>query len=1166
MSALPEIRADQVRDMLAYLSPDGGRDEWFKTLCAIHDGLGPDGFDVAQEWSERGASFSAINFRHTWRSIKSGGRVTIATLVERAKAAGWRPSADAPLPDAAALEKARREREARQAREEQEKAQRQALAAERARSMWARAEMCLGDHPYLVRKMLVPHQVRELNDELLVDVRDQAGQLVNVQRIASDGDKRFLAGGRIKGCHHLIRGQGTDRLVVCEGWATGAAINEATGLPVVVAFNAGNLEAVALYVRHQYPGAELVVAADDDWKRPENPGVAKARAAAALVGGLVAIPRFGRERLEDATDFNDMSLECGPDAVRAVFTEAFERAPSESPLHLPVPEVADVPAIDVWALPRPELKGSDPAPWLTRLQACSEATEAAAMAWAIGLALTPRVPVTMALGDVLAMLTRHWPEGVEPGALRAVHASLERLLEARRARALAFVSLPDDVARLHDLEAHQALPVLGEADYQGVVLLNAPMGSGKTLHVGRPYARWASAEDRGGRFVATCHRQSLVAELARVLQVDHYNDVLAEMSWAVRGFATCLPSIVKDAHAQIVDEADYLFLDEIDQVLRSIASKVTVADKKTAADVYRCLVDLVKRAKCIIGADATMSTLPLDFLEQCRPGERFRVVRVAPVGQGLSVSMAYGLQALATGYGEAMARLQQGQKLWIACGEKTRAIECGALLETMGARVLVLHSGNRDNTAQAAFWRDPEGQSLQYDAVVHTGVISSGMSITHRDMGQHFDHGMLIASGATITPADAMQMLRRVRYLKTWTVVCTPSHARDIDSAEAILAGIRGAAATEGHQVNLTDFDAFVARVKADDARARADFASGLWWALQAHGFKVERLALVDDAEMLARIKTLRANLRDQALQSILQADDLSDEEAARLRDSTTCTDETTAALLKHRIKVDLGVTAVDAEAVEAWDDGRGPRRMDRWSAAVLGLAESRAEDGEMVLRRFSKARALAYRWLFDGVDLKPGLRIDEALARLLVGRVIERRYLLAYLGIVPAKWARYLAADKAYPAPKYPVREMGEILERMGLSLRRREGTARVVDVPPSSPVYPQMGGNLLNGNTASEGKQTRNYWHEITADSWCEVQRWAELRNTRRLVTELVTDPLDDLPADLVELDAEPVGLDEPPPDWPPGWMEEIEADCLGHGLIHEPTHDPVWEGAPC
>jgi putative DNA primase/helicase len=106
-------------------------------------------------------------------------------------------------------------------------------------------------------------------------------------------------------------------LIVCEGFATGASIHEATGHAVAVAFNAGNLEAVALAMRAKFPALRLTLAADDDHLTTGNPGMTKATAAARAVGGLVAVPVFPGDRPDKATDFNDLHQLAGLEAVRA---------------------------------------------------------------------------------------------------------------------------------------------------------------------------------------------------------------------------------------------------------------------------------------------------------------------------------------------------------------------------------------------------------------------------------------------------------------------------------------------------------------------------------------------------------------------------------------------------------------------------------------------------------------------------------------------------------------------------------------------------------------------------------------------------------------------------------------------------------------------------------
>ena len=78
----------------------------------------------------------------------------------------------------------------------------------------------------------------------MLAVADADGEIWSLQTIDADGGKLFMPGGRKRGCMFWI-GEPSDRIVIAEGFATGASIHEATGLPVAVAFDAGNLEPVA---------------------------------------------------------------------------------------------------------------------------------------------------------------------------------------------------------------------------------------------------------------------------------------------------------------------------------------------------------------------------------------------------------------------------------------------------------------------------------------------------------------------------------------------------------------------------------------------------------------------------------------------------------------------------------------------------------------------------------------------------------------------------------------------------------------------------------------------------------------------------------------------------------------------------------------------------------
>lgn len=202
-----------------------------------------------------------------------------------------------------------------QAQREAEQVQRHDAAAVEATKRFSSATTCT-KHTYLTTKGVQGYGVRvDTAGALIIPMRDTAGKLHSSQTIGQDGDKRFLSGGRIKGCYHAI-GKPAGKLIVCEGYATGASMHEATGHAVAVAFNAGNLETVALALRAKYPALQIVIAADDDHQTDGNPGMTKARAAALAVGGLLAVPDFGANRPAKATDFNDLHQIAGLDAVR----------------------------------------------------------------------------------------------------------------------------------------------------------------------------------------------------------------------------------------------------------------------------------------------------------------------------------------------------------------------------------------------------------------------------------------------------------------------------------------------------------------------------------------------------------------------------------------------------------------------------------------------------------------------------------------------------------------------------------------------------------------------------------------------------------------------------------------------------------------------------------
>jgi len=206
-------------------------------------------------------------------------------------------------------------------------------AEKQALKIWNAAETIPpAGHDYLYRKHVTGHglrvgawpvydgeQVQYITGALLVPV-SVGKKIVSLQAIFQDSnnltnrDKTFLPGGKMAGGYFIIGEiDGADTFIICEGYATGASIYDAVRLPVFVAFNAGNLAAVAERVRKAKPVAVIIIAADNDRFKEHNAGVTFATDAAKKFGCLVAVPEF--DDGDSGTDYNDLAASAGLERV-----------------------------------------------------------------------------------------------------------------------------------------------------------------------------------------------------------------------------------------------------------------------------------------------------------------------------------------------------------------------------------------------------------------------------------------------------------------------------------------------------------------------------------------------------------------------------------------------------------------------------------------------------------------------------------------------------------------------------------------------------------------------------------------------------------------------------------------------------------------------------------
>lgn len=210
-------------------------------------------------------------------------------------------------------------------------------AADEATRAWGRYSTT-GHCDYLDDKQILAHGVKfthapagaDHGQSLVIPMQDAQGRIHGLQLIYPKGhpkraktgrNKDFWPYGLAKQGHFFPIGVVRDIVLIAEGYATAATLFEATGLPVLVAFDAGNLLPVATAACKRWPQARILVCADDDFQTEGNPGVAKAAAAALAVDGAWVKPEFSVARATKLTDFNDLALLEGTAVVSQQITQ-----------------------------------------------------------------------------------------------------------------------------------------------------------------------------------------------------------------------------------------------------------------------------------------------------------------------------------------------------------------------------------------------------------------------------------------------------------------------------------------------------------------------------------------------------------------------------------------------------------------------------------------------------------------------------------------------------------------------------------------------------------------------------------------------------------------------------------------------------------------------------
>ncbi|WP_447873050.1 LPD7 domain-containing protein [Serratia fonticola] len=187
-------------------------------------------------------------------------------------------------------------------------------------------------HPYLVRKGITPTpELRQTqNGALVVPFFNAEGEFRTLQYITPEGDKRLYSDAPKQGNFLVVGGPllPDAPVMYAEGYATARSLNLATGQPVVMTIDAGNMAAIANVLHARYPDSPHIFLADLDHAKKVNKGLLMAiQAASSVTYGAAIVPDFtDAEKKLGLTDFNDLHQSRGLDGVRLLVTANIARA------------------------------------------------------------------------------------------------------------------------------------------------------------------------------------------------------------------------------------------------------------------------------------------------------------------------------------------------------------------------------------------------------------------------------------------------------------------------------------------------------------------------------------------------------------------------------------------------------------------------------------------------------------------------------------------------------------------------------------------------------------------------------------------------------------------------------------------------------------------------
>ena len=711
------------------------------------------------------------------------------------------------------------------------------------------------------------------NPFICFHLQNRNEEYVGLQRIYENGTKKLTSGmgqGYYKGAHSVIGDvKGATTIYITEGFATGASIHLATRQPVIFAYSAGNLSAVAHHIKAKYEGINVMLAADNDVGLNGNTGLYKALEAAKEAKlPLVFPPSFDGEKC----DFNDIHRAYGLDFLKDVL---------KNPLNVIKPE-------------------KNYADYLFQLLKYAKRQEIPKLVKS--LAVVTKVPHFLNESELFQRIKDSVGERVQGSVISK---NIRAVIVAGTFRAKAISGISDQniekrlqLSTLQNQQGHWVISedsvarILDELSLGHCVILKAPMGTGKTELVVK------AAMDRVIRAAHVLPRVSIVDDAAKRLSLDHYQKVDEVYVHFTDKIATCINSMgasrFESEGFNWFENLDLLCLDEASQVFSQITQLGKASRKKQN---YEAFSKSISSAQALLVTDADANDFLIGEIRRINPSRKITLVEVSHPKDAKKSWDIKLTDSDKNVQNEILDSVLKGSRCLLATDSKSLAqrMERLILLHKPDAKILNIHrEPSREGLIKvSAFYQNPNEECLKYDVMIYSPAITSGVSITTPHFQRHFG----IFSGI-VKVNDLIQMMGRDRTSEKWMLALTPKtwnqeHSRHQASLESI-----------GETATLySDLKYSTERYELDSRENLSVLAINI---LKMKGHRITMLKELQDKmddSLKSILKSISADLSKERLHRILGQAEISESEYLSLAHKWLPDEEEAAAMYAYKIR-----------------------------------------------------------------------------------------------------------------------------------------------------------------------------------------------------------------------------------------------------------------------